>query len=172
MAKKGKYAEVVKTLPRFVSEDRTYQDRINARKEEILKGNAEKELEPEPNTATHLAQTVAECRELKDAIKEELSRIQLDLDARTQLLIDAYEREGVTSMSLVDGGSVRIQAEPYPQIFDQDKLREWAIENGYERKLQLHFKTVEALTKQALLDGQDAPPGVKPWVNFKAVYTR
>lgn len=175
MAKKGKYADIVDALPRLPArdeEDTKYQDKINARKAQIINGDPLNDLAPEPRHASHLAIRVAECRELRDKLTAELKAANLELLAYFQLMDDQFEAEGITSIKFEDGGSVRIQREPYADIEDADKLRQWYIKEGLERELSVQWNKANSMMKHLLLEGQEPPAGIKAYFRPKLFYSR
>jgi hypothetical protein len=163
---KGKYADVIDSLPRYNGNDPTYQEKVAAVKQAIL---AEA---PENRYASNVAQRYTEIRAEKDAVEEVLKEIQLRLDATSQLLVETYENEGITSMKLGTGTSVRFQQEPHAVVINAEMLRQWAITNGLEKSLQLPWQTTNKLTKEALLEGENEPDGVVAFAKDKIVMTK
>jgi hypothetical protein len=98
--------------------------------------------------------------------------VNLLLEAYQQLLTEEYEIEGVDSLAIDGFGTVRTQPEPYAQVEDRDKFRQWCIEAGLERSLALPWQTTNALTKQRLMEGLPEPDGVKATVKTKIVFTK
>jgi hypothetical protein len=94
------------------------------------------------------------------------------LEAYGQLIVDQYENEAVTSLKLEDGGTVRVQVEPHAKVVDRNANREWAMKNNLENLLALPWQTVNALAKEALLQGEDPPDGVEISARPKIVYTK
>jgi hypothetical protein len=162
----GKYTHVIDGLPRELGLEPSYQTKVNVVKNAIRN---------EPNFKLHasaLARRYLSVRREKDLMKEQLSEVDLRLVAISQLLADQYEVEGTTSVKLEDDSSVSVQLEPHASVVDRDALRTWAIEQGLERSLALPPMTVIALTKERLLQGYDAPDGVKAHVRAKIIYRR
>ena len=194
----GKYAAVIGHLPRLVQEG-PYQEKVNQRKYDIL--NREEgvkeffevvdEVREELKAAVQTLMSVnhklslikalspstaaavwAELRGVEETIEESASETRLNLEALKQILIDAYEREDVSSLKLVTGDTVRTQYEPYAKVIDKDLHRQWAMDNGLKRSLSLPWQTTNALTKELLLKAQPAPAGVEATSNVKVVLTR
>lgn len=166
--KPGKYEKVTANLPRVVGNamqhDAAHREKVDAEKRRIV--------EEETRYASHLAEIVGKLRQMKDDLEDDIKAVNLKLDAYTELLVDQYEAEGIHSMSLQDGGSVRLQYEPYSSVEDAIKLLEWVKENKLEHKLTLHWKTLDGIVKGALSAGEPEPPGVKVFQKIKAVYTK
>lgn len=123
-------------------------------------------------TAATAARVWAAMRDVKDVLADNMSLTELTLEAYAQILVDAYEVEGVDNLRLEDGTSVRVQPEPHAQVVDKDAFREWCMKNGLERSLQLMWQTTNALTKERLLNGDTEPDGVQCQVRNKLVLKR
>lgn len=152
---KRKYEDVLKDVPRL-PELESQREKV----EELKRALAE---DPNfiPLRASRLAVLYSEIREQKEQIQEQLSAVQVRLDAVTSLLIDCMDVEGITSLQLETGRSVSTWPEPYANIVDRDAFREWCLAEGLGRSMTLHPSTISALVKQRLLSGEPEPPGVK-----------
>jgi hypothetical protein len=163
---RGKYAEIIDDLPRLKAENPTYQNKVNDRKKEILEeiGDA--------LSSSSLALLYRQQRQEKEEIEAQLSLANLDLEAITQLLTDRYEIDEISSVSLDDGDTVRVDLEPYAKIEDAQKLWDWAKANDMERSMQLPWQTVNSMMKEMLLQGMNEPDGVVAYQRPKIVFTR
>jgi aconitase B len=156
----GKYAGVIDKLPRVLSTTPDYQQRVNAVKAELL---------PVYQHASAWARQYAELRASKKEAEEVVSGINLQIEAVSQLLIDQYEAEGFTKLTLADGSSVRVQIEPYAQVKDKEAFRLWCIANGYERSMALPWQSTNSIVKEALLAGNPEPTGVEAVAHTKVM---
>lgn len=174
MSKPGKYAEICKQLPRLLEEP-SYQDKVNAKKAELLTRWAIETAEngddtpAPPPTALQLARRYDSKRTEKEDIEEDLKGVQLELTAIEQLLVDRYEVEGVASIHLTEGVAIGVQLEPYASVVDRRACRLWAIEHGYEDMLQMPWQSLNAITKERLIAGDPEPDGVKAHTRPKLV---
>lgn len=160
----GKYAKFKGQLPKFIepaSDDRKLK-LLN------IKDNIKQ------RAASKLAEKYEVVRLQKEMLKDKASEVQLELDAITELLIQAYEDEGITSLTMGTGtgASVRVQVEPYPQVHDREAFRQWCIDEQLERSMHLHSATTSALVKERLINGKPEPPGVKTFMKDKIVYSK
>lgn len=164
---KGKYTEVVKTLPKLPASDAGFQEKVVARKRELIENDPLK-----MRSAAALASEYRRLRDAKDEVEKVESRLNLEIEAISQLLVEQYEADGTSSIALATGGSVSTQLEPYAQVTDRDVVREWAVKEGLERQLALPWQTANALVKDRLLKGEPEPPGMKAYVRTKIVLRR
>lgn len=158
----GKYAHLEGKLPRTLNTDAKHQEKVDALKASLV-------VERSPAS---LAQAYASLRREKDELSEQLSELQVRVDAVAQLLAEAYENEGVASLKLGDGSSVSVQLEPSAKVEDKEAFRLWCIANGLERSLQLWPSTTNALVKERLLEGAPEPDGVTAVMITKLVLRR
>jgi len=157
----GKWAKLLKTMPRSYGLEPTYQQKVDVVKNVIL--------EDTPRHGSALAARYAVARKVKARVEEDEAEVNLEIEALRQLIVDQYEAEGVASIKLEDGESVWVQHEPYAQVVDRDAHRKWAVDNGLERQLALPWPTTNALTKAALEAGQPEPAGVQTFSRPKLI---
>ncbi len=171
MAKKqpGVYDHVLPGLPVAPPEDVKYQEKVDALKIDIGR----------PDAMT-LANLYTEARAEKDALEAEEYKVNMRIEAITQLLADSEERGDAgwgdygandNALKLIDGGNIRVQPEPYAQVSNKEDFRLWCIANGYERKLQLWPSTTNAVCKERLKNGEPMPDGCEMYKRNKVVYT-
>jgi hypothetical protein len=163
MAKKGKYAGVVDRLPKYTAEDDSYQDKVNKKKAEIA--------DEVPMIASSLAQAYVISRRGKKILEEQIKGINLEIEALRQLIVDRFEVEGTSSVSLDTGESIRVQLEPHARVVDKEANRQWAIAQGLEKQLALPWQTLNSLTKDLMLRGEPEPDGVAAFVQGKVFVT-
>jgi hypothetical protein len=162
----GKYDAVIDNLPTLQAEEPNYQLKVEAKKREIF-GEIGDAL-----SSGSVAQLYKNARLEKEDLEEQLYDTNLELTAITQMLIDRYEIDGISSLKLDSGEKVSIQYEPYAVVEDRAKVWEWCKENGYEREMQLNWATLNAVTKDRLLQGLSEPEGVRAYVKIKPIFSR
>lgn len=145
----GKYNNVVKNLPVL---DNNTPDR-RAKLEELKAETFDK-------TPAEHSSTLVALKQSKARIEKELSNLQLSIDACAELLSETFEVAGITNMKLDSGHIVFLERVPHAQVEDRAANLLWAEANGFRSLLQLHFQTLNALTKEALLAGEPEPDGV------------
>jgi hypothetical protein len=149
----GKWSATAKALPP-VPLDPEEKDRQGLIEERKL---VRKRLEM---SASELAAEYAAARAVLDVAKEEEKQARLDVDAIEQLISDAFELEGVSTVRTSDGASISWRQEPYAVVTDRAALRAWAMANGHEADLQILWQTANALMKASLEDRQPLPDGI------------
>lgn len=191
--KPGKYDHLLEGLPAIpFEEDPRRQDRIERLKENCRHCGKAKEWhesgdfghEFEAWKDLDAAKLVVDYALIKfelDAKKEEESALQLKLDTLKQLLI-ASEDSGLdpswgaygandNAIRLPDGGGIRIDKKPASKVVDPDAFRQWCIDNGYERKLQLHASIREAIVAERMLAAEPVPDGLEVGTWAKVTFT-
>jgi hypothetical protein len=187
----GKYAKVVKTLPKFVGRDAQTQ-RVEALAISISQ-------EPDfVRQASSLAATYTKLRAMRTLLDHVESSLELRTKAIEMLTLDQLENESTLAIKLDEGvvvfeeavadlideilsvkelelklnltPTVYYQSEPYGTVEDKDLFREWCVANGLGEKLQLWPTTMQSIVKERLLAGDTLPDGVtatnKPKLTF------
>lgn len=197
--KKGKYAEVIGSLPREFGVEPERRDKVNALKGQILSTEpGEHQLTDEAledlildvqawlqvindnlirgvanrATAINIAKTFKMVRVLKEVMSKQESITNTIVDAYTEILVNQYEVEGVRSVDLEDGGKIRWEEQPHAKVIDKDANRKWAVQNGMESALSIHWNVLNAIAKDLLLKGEEPPDGVEMTARPKVVYTK
>lgn len=158
----GKYSTVASKLPPLQSDDQTYQEKVEAIKQEIVKSTNSKDF----------LRVYAENRAARDEVREKLSEANLTLEAISQMLIDQFEVEGIESKRLETGESLGIHSEPYPVVNDPEDFRLWCLDQGLERSMKLPWQSTSAIVKERLLSGEAEPPGITTYAKSKLVFRR
>jgi hypothetical protein len=145
----GKWSGLRGTLPPAPLEN-DYQNRVNVRKTELA----------------HLSQTekarqYITCRDNKDRLNEEISRLNLDIEALSQMLIPQMEQDGVDMFRLDSGESLSIKDEPYSSVDNRPMFLTWIRNQNLEDLLTVNYQTMNSMVKERLTKGLQAPPGIK-----------
>jgi hypothetical protein len=122
--------------------------------------------------AADLATAYAAIRAEKDSLAEQDSALNVHLAAVEQLMWDAYDAAGLTSLKLQSGASVRVGVEPSTTVTDRAALVAWAKANGLEGLLTLYAQTVGGIVRERLLSGLPMPDGVEVRARNVTVLTR
>jgi hypothetical protein len=162
----GKYDHIIDNLPTWQNEEPSYQAKIDAKKREVYTEIGE------ALSSSALANLYKQAREEKEIAEKVLYDVNLELAAISQMLIDRYEIDGITKTTLDTGESVAIQYEPYAVVEDKEAIWNWCKANGYEREMHLSWQTLNAITKDRLLQGQPEPDGVRAYSYVKPRYYR
>lgn len=132
-------------------------------------------------TPSFLAAEYIENRRKKEALEARVSEVSLITLVYAELITEAYEQEGVSSLTTADGVTVRKDEAPHAVVADSDVFRQWCIDNGLASSLALPWGTTNLLAKERLSDGspveQDEEgnlypmPGVRVFMRPKLVCT-
>lgn len=158
----SKYQEFLGNLSRLAPADRSYQERVDEYRRNLV---------PEVTT-DDLVRRWRSVRSRIDEQNDVLSALNLELEAVKQKMCDAFESAGVTKIELAEGGGCRVEPEVVARVLDKSVLRGWAKANGYEESLTLMPQTVTSIAKERLLEGLEPPDGVEIGFRTKTVIIR
>ncbi len=161
---RGKYKDI--TLPRMIGIKPSYLDKVNALKEQII---ADPQFQQHAST---IAWTYADLRREAEAKAAELSEIKLRLSAVMLLMVDQFEVEGESGVTLANHDKINIHTEPHLIVTDKEAFREWCINNGLEREMVLPWGKANKMLKLMLLDGRPEPPGASCFARPKVKFSK
>ena len=159
----GKYAEVTAGLAPRPTAGGAYQDDVDREKRTIIDLSL---------SESDLAKHLIAIREERDQAKSALAEITVRLTGCEQLIADAFEASGITSMRLDTGDTVGTQVKPYARVADRGLFRQWCVEAGFEDALALPWQTTNQLVAERLLDGQPEPDGIETYKQTTVVLRR
>lgn len=160
---RGKYAGLI--LPKMVGVKLSKLQQAMAIREQIVK-------DPEfQQKASSIVQTYVNLRLQAEEKQAELDELRMRLTAVMLIMNDQFDAEDTLSLGIRDIGVVRVQPEPHAIVLDPDAHRRWAIENGYENSLTLHWGKTNRITKEMLLAHKGEPDGVTAFMRPKVVFT-
>jgi hypothetical protein len=142
----AKYRDIASGLPR---KPEPFQDAVTAAKRLVV-----------AQTPAELASQLVTIRAARADAKEALSLVNVSLVAVEQLLVDAFEAAGVTSLVLDSGESLSTQIKPYARVEDKHSFRAWCVREGLSDALALPWQTTNSLVSERLLEGLPEPDGV------------
>lgn len=151
----GKWASFREKLPAFTVEQ-SYQAKVDDAKQFLL-GT----LSGEDANINRLAALYADRKQKKDAHEVAISEINVDLEALSQLLCDAFETEGMQKVELSSGASGYLHDGIYPSVEDREKLFDWIKQHKMARLLSVNAQTLKGLVGELLQNGKPAPAGVR-----------
>ena len=158
----GKYSHIAATLtPR--PDASPYQERVNDEKRTITDLSL---------SEADLAKQLITVRAERDKIKDHLASITVRQTAYEQLISDAFEAAGVTSVKLDTGDTVSTQIKPYARIADKSAFRAWCVANGYEDALALPWQTTNQLVADRLVEGLPEPDGIDTYKQTTVILRR
>ena len=158
----GKYSHIAAALaPR--PDSSPYQDRVDHQKRVITDLSL---------SEADLAKQLITVRAERDQIKDHLSSVTVRLIAYEQLITDAFDAAGVTSVKLDTGDTVSTQIKPYARVSDKSAFRAWCVANGYESALALPWQTTNQLVADRLIEGLPEPDGIDTYKQTTVILRR
>lgn len=103
----------------------------------------------------------------KKRLEAEIKELNVREAALTQLMVAAYEDEGVTRLELEGGATVSLGIEPISSMADRDALFAWVDATGQDALYTINFQTLNGLVKGFLEQGKEPPPGVAVFLRTK-----
>lgn len=145
----GKYDAFKSKLPKFQQEP-SFQEAVEAVK-----------LQYQALSAAELAKTFSLERRRKKDFEEQLTDLNVGLEALSQLLVENFEAQGLAKLQLASGETAYQQSEPYSSIIDQSALMKWVRKEKLQALLTLQWQTINALNKERLVAGKPPLPGTQ-----------
>lgn len=158
----GKYAALRGKLPAF-EEETSYQQRVDAFKQEFLGTYSGVDA----NTA-FLAKEFSARKAMKDGHEETISALNVELEALSQLLVEALEDQNIQKVELASGAICFLQDTPYPVVKDREAVLAWIKQQKMQSLLSIHFQTLKALTNERLVAGKPPIPGTEVYLRTQA----
>jgi uncharacterized protein (DUF2164 family) len=157
---KRKYEDVVHALPRWTPTNEP------SRQEKLDAVAAALKASPEGDTVATLAGVYARYRRMREELEKQEAEVNLYLEVISEQMALKFEEQGVEALR-TGTFKVSVYLEPYASVEDRDTFRQWCLDEGLERSLQLPWQTLNSLTKARLLDGRPEPAGVTVYAKPK-----
>lgn len=121
-------------------------------------------------STAELAREFKRTRLLKKDLEEQVSSLNIELLALSQLLVNDLQGQELSKVTLDSGGTVYLKTEVYPATTDKALVRVWAIEAEMPEILTVNYRTLQSIVKERLQEGLDLPPGVAAFLKISAHY--
>jgi len=155
----SKYSKVA--LPAFQQEE-TFQDKVTAWKRMMFGEN------PEDANLSMLARELAEQKCAKDMLEEQVSEINIHIEALSQLIVEKMQAESLEKVGLSDGSTCYVSYEVYPSVKDKAALLEWVKKHKMAASLSLPWQTLRGLCNDLSVAGKPMPEGVECFLKTAA----
>ena len=154
----GKWSKFKETLQRY-QPDADWQAKVDAVKKNYLKLTNE-QLEGE----------FSRWRIFKDHHELEVKKANTAIEALSQIFVDRFEEEGITSMKFKSGNQLILMDTPYPFVENDEMFLAWIKKHKLTSMLRMNYQTMAAMVKTILLEGKVLPDGIN--VFMKTTITR
>jgi hypothetical protein len=114
--------------------------------------------------AASLAIDYAERDAKKKQLEAEISQLNIELEALSQLGVDALEDSGANKIDLTAGGYVSISDRLYTSTEDREKLFAWIKQHKLQSLLTLNYQTLSGLNNERIIAGKPLVPGTKVFI--------
>lgn len=123
--------------------------------------------EAEHANAAFLAREYAERDKRKKELEAEISQLNIELEALSQMGVESMESDGLQKIDLAAGGYVRIDDRPYTSTEDRAKILAWIKKNKMQDLLTMNYQTLSAMNNERLVAGKALIPGTKIFMKTK-----
>jgi hypothetical protein len=147
----GKYSQLKGKIAQFTQPD-DWQQKIDKLKKELALGKKK---------TVELTGIFDVARQKKEALQEQISEVNTELEAVQQVLLAQLEEQDITSLKDTAGNTFFVKDDPYCSIEDRGLFNAWVKETGQEDLFSVNYQTVSAITKDALVNAKALPPGVR-----------
>jgi hypothetical protein len=163
----GKYTHLRHKLPAFeqsaeASGLSAWFAKVNEWKQEFLGATR-----GEDANAGLLAREYAERDTRKKELEAEISQLNIELKALSDLGVESLESDGMQKIDLAAGGYVSISDKPRTSTEDKAKVLAWIKKNKMQDLLTLSYQTLSAMNNERLLAGKAVIPGTKIFMDTK-----
>lgn len=158
----GKYSKLRGVIPAF-QEETSYQQRVDSWKQGFLCTDDATNV-----NVNMLARNFAERKADKDKLEERISALNVELEALSQLLVEALEDQNIQKVELASGAICFLQDTPYPVVKDRDAVLEWIKKERMQSLLSVHYQTLKAMTSERLIAGKPCIPGTEVYLKTQA----
>ena len=138
----------------FQLEDGSWSACLGTKKCKVCKGKAPKIRDLDD---LNLKDRYLEVRDRTDELNLELKNLGVELEAYTSIFVERMEEREETSKTFIDGVSLGMSIEPYPQVKDQMALKGWLAEKGLSDLLTLNWQTLKSLVSERLTGEVNEP---------------
>jgi hypothetical protein len=148
----GKWTAFKGKLQHYVEES-DYQEKVDDEKQTLIKKSPQQ-----------LAENLKDLKNAKKEFNASLYRVNLEIEATQQLLLEWMEANGMDSIRLQSGGLFSERLEPYSSVIDKEKLKEWVKKQKMNHLLVLPWSMLNSMVKERLMNGETLPPGVEVFI--------
>lgn len=152
----GKYNGLKHTLPKFELEP-DFRAKVEEAKSSYIG------LE-----APDLAREFKLQRNGKQLLEANVKNINVHLEALSQLLVENLEGAEIQKIKLASGETVYLSDEPYTCIVDRGVLMDWLRRKKLTQLFTVQWQTLNAMTKDMLIQGKPTPPGTTVYMKTSA----
>ena len=120
-----------------------------------------------------LMEKFLELKNKKEALKDQLSEIEPDLAALTEIFLETLEEKDLTSLKSTKFGTFSTRESVYVSVKDRDVLHAWLRDNNYGDmiKEQVHPTALNSLFSEILLtEGLPKDSGVEFFIKPKIAH--
>lgn len=154
----SKYSKLRDKLPAFQQES-SFQQKVDEWKMQYGQN-------VEGLNVSALASHYASLRAEKDSLEEQISNINIGLEALNQLGVIAMQADDLEKVSLSTGATVYLSYDVYPSVKDKEALLTWVKANKMSAQLSLPWQTLRGICNDLSSNGKPLPKGVEAYLRI------
>lgn len=154
----SKYAKLRDKLPVFQQES-SFQEKVDVFKSKYGE-NAENA------NVSAVAANYADLRARKQFLEDEISDINIALEALNQIGVTAMQADDLEKVSLSTGATVYLSYDVYPSVKDKEALLTWVKANKMSAQLTLPWQTLRGICNDLSSNGKPLPKGVEAYLRI------
>lgn len=151
----GKYSHLVGKVEAAPVKDQSWQQKVDKERADNVPPNTE---------IMAVAEQWRYLKKEKQDLEDEIAKLNIRLEARTQYMIDWLENNGMDKFTMSGGGTFYIKDEPTCSVKDRVAFRKWVDEQGLSEMLTMNYNTMNGMVKKRLIAGQPMPDGVEAFM--------
>lgn len=161
---RGKYKGFA--LPRMIGVKPSYYEKVRALQQEIV---ADPEFQ---RYASTISRTYADLRREAEEKAKEYAEVKLRLAAVMLLMVDQFEAEDESAVTLGNGDKIAVHSEPHLIVTDKEKFRQWCVKQDLQQSMVLPWGTANKMMKELLMSGYGEVPGAECFARPKVTFTK
>jgi hypothetical protein len=159
----SKYTALRSRLPAF-EQPQAWLDKVNEWKQQFIGTTDGRHANP-----AFLARAYADVDAKKKELEERIAQYNIELEALSQLGVEALEENGLQKIDLASGGYVSISDKPYTSVENRAAIFAWIKKNKLQDLLSVNYQTLSGMNNERLVAGKPLIPGTKCFMKTRLI---
>ena len=111
-----------------------------------------------------LVEAFEDHKKAKEVIESELEKLNTDLEALQQLIIEQFAEDGLTSIKTEKGATLVVRTSVYPRVANKSLVMDWIRKNRATEMLMVSHTSLRSVCTELLEAGKELPAGVEVYL--------